>query len=61
MFGTLTLTLKGVQEKNIFVDEHGRTFHLANSWVIPPKKIKQYVLLKKNSMRTVGTVCVVYA
>lgn len=45
MFGTLTL--KGVQEKNIFVDENGRTFHLANSWVIPPDKIKQYVLLKK--------------
>lgn len=45
MFGTLTL--KGVQEKNIFVDETGRTFHLANSWVIPPDKIKQYVLLKK--------------
>jgi hypothetical protein len=42
-----TLTLKGVQEKNIFVDEHGRTFHLANSWVIPPDKMKQYVLLKK--------------
>lgn len=45
MFGTLTL--KGVQEKNIFVDEHGRSFHLANSWVIPPDKIKKYVLLKK--------------
>lgn len=45
MFGTLTL--KGVQEKNIFVDEHGRTFHLANSWVIPPDKVNKYVLLKK--------------
>lgn len=42
-----TLTLKGVQEKNIFVDENGRTFKLANSWVIPPDKIEKYVLLKK--------------
>ena len=45
MFGTLTL--KGVQERNIFVDENGLTFHLANSWVIPPNKTKRYVLLKK--------------
>lgn len=45
MFGTLTL--KGVQERNIFVDENGRTFHLANSWIIPPLTIKKFVLLKK--------------
>lgn len=45
MFGTLTL--KGVQEKNIFVDEHGRSFYLTNSWVIPPRKMKQFVLLKQ--------------
>lgn len=45
MFGTLTL--KGVQERNIFVDENGRTFKLANSWVIPPDKVNKYVLLKK--------------
>ena len=45
MFGTLTL--KGIQEKNIFVDEHGRSFYLTNSWVIPPLTMKQFVLLKQ--------------
>lgn len=46
MFGILT-TLRGVQEKNIFVDEHGRSIKLQNSWIIPPQKIERFVLVEK--------------
>ena len=42
-----TLTLHGVQVKNIFVDEIGRKFKIANSWVPPIMQIEKYVLLKK--------------
>lgn len=42
-----TLTLRGVQVKNIFVDETGREFKIANSWVPPIMQIEKYVLLKK--------------
>lgn len=42
-----TLTLRGVQVKNIFVDEIGREFKLANSWVPPTMQIEKYVLLQK--------------
>ena len=45
MFGTVTL--KGIQQRNIFVNEDGKTFRLANSWVVPPKEIKKYVLLQE--------------
>ena len=45
MFGTLTL--RGVQIKNIFVDEIGREFKIANSWVPPIMQIEKYVLLQK--------------
>lgn len=46
MFGTLT-TLRGVQERNIFVDENGRSIKLQNSWIIPPQKIERFVLVEK--------------
>lgn len=42
-----TLTLRGVQIKNIFVDETGREFKIANSWVPPIIQIEKYVLLQK--------------
>lgn len=42
-----TLTLKGIQQRNIFVNEDGKIFRLTNSWVVPPKEIKKYVLLQK--------------
>ena len=45
MFGTLTL--HGVQVKNIFVDEIGRKFKIANSWVPPIMRVEKYVLLRK--------------
>lgn len=46
MFGTL-LTLKGVQEKNIFVDELGRSYKLINSWVCPGITMEKYVQIRK--------------
>ena len=46
MFGIFT-TLRGVQERNIFVDEHGRAIKLQNSWIIPPQKIERFVLVEK--------------
>lgn len=46
MFGTF-ITLLGEQEKNIFVDEQGRSIKLENSWIIPPQKIKRFVLVNK--------------
>lgn len=45
MFGTLTL--KGVQEKNIFVDEHGNSYRLINSWTYPNTQMKRYVQILK--------------
>lgn len=42
-----TLTLRGVQIKNIFVDEIGREFKIANSWVPPIMQVEKYVLLRK--------------
>lgn len=45
MFGTLTL--HGVQVKNIFVADNGQELHLANSWVPIGTKIEKYILIKK--------------
>lgn len=42
-----TLTLRGIQVKNIFVDETRREFKIANSWVPPIMEIEKYVLLQK--------------
>lgn len=44
-----TITLRGVQIKNIFVDETGREFKLANSWVPPIMRVEKYVLLRKRN------------
>ena len=46
MFGTLTL--HGVQVKNIFVAYNGMEFKIANSWVPPIMQLERYVLLKKD-------------
>lgn len=46
MFGTLTL--HGVQVKNIFVADDGREFKIANSWVPPIMQLERYVLLQKD-------------
>lgn len=46
MFGTLTL--HGVQVKNIFVADNGMEFKIANSWVPPIMQLERYVLLKKD-------------
>ena len=45
MFGTLTL--HGVQVKNVFVADNGMEFNIANSWVPPIMQIEKYVLLRK--------------
>ena len=45
MFGTITL--KGYQEKNIFVSENGTKYKIINSWIIPPTKQYRFVLLQK--------------
>lgn len=45
MFGTLTL--HGVQVKNIFVADNRQEFRIANSWVPPIMQIEKYVLLQK--------------
>lgn len=42
-----TRTLRGVQEKNLFVDESGQEYRLVNSWLVPNLKIEKFVLLKK--------------
>lgn len=47
MFGTLTL--RGIQEKNIFVDENKNIYKICNSWIIPPQKIVRWVQLQKNN------------
>ena len=46
MFGTLTL--HGIQVKNIFVADNGQEFRIANSWVPPIMQLERYVLLKKD-------------
>ena len=46
MVGTTT-TLRGVQERNIFVDEQGRSIKLGNSWIISPQKRERFVLIEK--------------
>jgi hypothetical protein len=43
-----TITLHGVQVKNIFVADNGMEFKIANSWVPPIIQIERYVLLKKD-------------
>jgi hypothetical protein len=45
MLGTRTLV--GTQEKNIFVDESGRKFHIINDWVPPKMRIKKFILIRK--------------
>lgn len=42
-----TRTLRGVQEKNLFVDESGHEYRLINSWLVPTLKIEKFILLKK--------------
>jgi spore maturation protein SpmB len=42
-----TITLRGIQIKNIFIDETGREFKIANSWVPPIMQVEKYVLLRK--------------
>lgn len=37
------LTLKGIQEKNIFVDELGRSFNIVNLWT--PRQ-EQYICIE---------------
>jgi hypothetical protein len=43
-----TLTLHGVQVKNIFVADNGMEFKILNSWVPPIMQMERYVLLKKD-------------
>lgn len=45
MFGTITL--KGVQNRNKFVDETGREFYIINSWIDANTKVELFVLLRK--------------
>lgn len=45
MFGIITL--KGVQNKNKFVDELGREFTIINDWVDANYKAERYVQLRK--------------
>ncbi len=45
MFGTLTL--KGHQNKNVFVDESGRTFRIINMWSDANAEVYKYVQLRK--------------
>lgn len=62
MFGTLTL--KGIQEKNLFVDQNGTEYKIVNSWIPPKKQIERYVLIKKFDdnywwlMRTLDIRCI---
>lgn len=43
-----TLTLHGVQVKNIFVADNGMEFKILNSWVPPIMQMERYVLLQKD-------------
>lgn len=45
MFGTITL--KGVQRRNIFVSETGQEYRIINYWVHPKSEVEKYVLLRK--------------
>lgn len=45
MFGIITL--KGVQNKNKFVDELGREWHLINNWVDADHNSVRFVQLQK--------------
>ena len=45
MFGTITL--KGVQNKNKFVDEIGREWHLINTWVDADHEVEKFILVRK--------------
>lgn len=45
MFGTITL--KGVQNKNKFVDEIGREWHLINNWVDADHEVEKFILVRK--------------
>ena len=45
MFGTITL--KGVQNKNKFVDEIGREWHLINSWSDADYEVEKFILVRK--------------
>ena len=45
MFGTITL--KGVQNKNKFVDEIGREWHLINNWVDADHEVEKFILIRK--------------
>lgn len=45
MFGTQTL--KGIQEKNVFVDQNGNEYKIVNSWIPPKTQVERYVLIKK--------------
>lgn len=42
-----TLTLHGVQVKNIFVADNGQEFRIANSWAPPKTQVEKYVLIQK--------------
>lgn len=45
MFGTITL--KGVQNKNKFVDEIGREWYLINNWVDADHEVEKFILIRK--------------
>lgn len=45
MFGTRTV--RGIQEKNLFVDESGHEYRLINSWLVPPLRMEKFVLITK--------------
>lgn len=45
MFGTITL--KGVQRRNLFVAEDGQEYRIINYWVHPKSEVEKYVLLRK--------------
>lgn len=45
MFGTITL--KGVQNKNKFVDEIGREWYLINTWVDADHEVEKFILIRK--------------
>ena len=45
MFGTVTL--RGVQRRNIFVTEDGQEYRIINCWIHPKSEVEKYVLLQK--------------
>lgn len=50
MFGTITL--KGVQNKNKFVDEIGREFYFVNNWVDADYDVEKFILIRKFNNET---------